>query len=283
MNDNKNGFTVAVASGKGGTGKTTISVNLAAVIKNVTLIDCDVEEPNCGLLLKPKQIETEQVTLKIPQIDRNLCDGCRKCSDVCEYNAIAVMGEKAFLIESLCHGCGACSYFCPQKAIEEIDKQVGFIESGKVGDIELITGKMDIGQTLSPHIIRHVRKKNPGRNITIIDAPPGTSCPVIHAVYGADFVLLVTEPTPFGLNDLKLSVGLLREMEIPFGVVINRDGLGDSGTEDYCIAEKIPLLMKIPFDRKIARIYSEGKLLINEFPEYRERFTELFNNVRNLA
>ncbi len=276
---------IAVASGKGGTGKTTVSVNLALSLPNVQLIDCDVEEPNAAIFIDPVITETKEARVPVPRFDKNKCTFCGKCSDVCEYNAIAVLprsqareGNSIFLPD-LCHGCGACEYFCPAGAISETYRPIGVIEFGDRDTLQFIHGKLNIGKTMSPPLIRQVKQfMNPTRTV-ILDSPPGTSCPVITAVEGADFCVLVTEPTPFGLNDLQLAVETLRKLRIPFGVVINRSDLGEEKTERYCSAEEIPVLMKIPFSEKIAESYSRGEPIIMAFPEYKDLFQQLYQNI----
>lgn len=276
---------LSIASGKGGTGKTTIAVNLALSFENnqpVQFLDCDVEEPNAHFFLKPQFLSNHEVSIPIPEIDKEKCTYCGKCAEVCAYNALAVLKNKVLVFPELCHGCGGCSLLCPEKAIKERGQRIGIIEFGSAGNIQFIHGKLDIGQAMSPPLIRKIKKYKNSTRLVIIDAPPGTSCPVIEAVKGSDFSLLVTEPTPFGLNDLKLSVETLREMNIPFGVVINRAGIGDSGVEDYCQKENIPLLMILPMDRNIAVAYSEGKSIIETQPAYREKFLELFERIQEL-
>jgi len=242
----------------------------------------DVEEPNAHFFLKPQFLSNQEVSIPIPEIDKEKCTYCGKCAEVCAYNALAVLKNKVLVFPELCHGCGGCSLLCPEKAIKERGQRIGIIEFGLAGNIQFIHGKLDVGQAMSPPIIRKIKKYKNSTRLVIIDAPPGTSCPVIEAVKGSDFSLLVTEPTPFGLNDLKLSVETLREMNIPFGVMINRAGIGDSGVEDYCQKEGIPLLMILPMDRDIAVAYSEGKSIIETQPAYREKFFELFERIQEL-
>jgi MinD superfamily P-loop ATPase len=276
---------LSIASGKGGTGKTTIAVNLALSFENnqpVQFLDCDVEEPNAHFFLKPQFLSNQEVSIPIPEIDKEKCTYCGKCAEVCAYNALAVLKNKVLVFPELCHGCGGCSLLCPEKAIRERGQRIGIIEFGSAGNIQFIHGKLDIGQAMSPPLIREIKKYKNSTRLVIIDAPPGTSCPVTEAVKGSDFSLLVTEPTPFGLNDLKLSAETLREMNIPFGVMINRAGIGDSGVEDYCQKENIPLLMTLPMDRNIAVAYSEGKSIIETQPAYREKFLELFERIQEL-
>ena len=272
---------IAIASGKGGTGKTTIATNLALSIDSgVQLLDCDVEEPNSHIFLRPEIKQVKPVSIPVPKIDESKCNFCGKCAQVCAYNAIAVLKDTVLTFPALCHGCGACSLLCPQKAITEVDKEIGVVEIGVSGKIQFIHGKLNIGEAMAPPLIRAVKEHiNPTRT-AIIDAPPGTSCPVIESIKDSDFCILVTEPTPFGLNDLTLAVEVLRKIKIPFGVVINRSDLGDGKTDNYCSKENIPILMKIPFKREIASAYSKGMLIVEALPEYKKDFQELFYKIR---
>ncbi|GAH15023.1 unnamed protein product, partial [marine sediment metagenome] len=218
----------------------------------------DVEEPNAYFFLKPELSQKIPVSIPVPEINEKKCDFCGKCAEICEYNALAVLKDTVLVFAELCHGCGGCTLLCPKKAITEKDRQIGIMEIGSTGKITFIHGKLNIGEAMSPPLIRAVKKQiNPSETV-IIDAPPGTSCPVIESVKGSDFSLLVTEPTPFGLNDLKLAVETLKQMNIPHGVVLNRAGVGDNKVKNYCNRENIPILMEIPMDRKIAEAYSEG-------------------------
>ncbi|MBU2045012.1 MAG: ATP-binding protein [Candidatus Omnitrophica bacterium] len=280
---------ISVASGKGGTGKTTIAVNLALSIKGeVQFLDCDVEEPNAHIFLKPEITETKKVYIPVPEIDQNKCNYCGKCREVCVYNAIAVIkgtvDKKGSILvfSNLCHGCGSCSYFCPESAIKEVNKEIGEIEIGTAGAIQFIHGRLNIGEAMVPPVIRQIKKHiNPTRTV-VIDAPPGTSCPVVETIKRSDFCVLVTEPTPFGLNDLMLAVEVLRKLKVPFGIVINRSDLGNEKTDEYCEKEDIPILMRIPFKKEIAVAYSKGEPIVKTFPEYRKDFEELFNKIKGL-
>ncbi len=276
---------LSVASGKGGTGKTTVAVNLALSLEDlhsVQFLDCDVEEPNAHFFLKPHILQSRPVFLPIPEIVEEKCTYCGKCAEVCAYNAIAVLKDNVLVFPELCHGCGGCSLLCPEQAIKEKGQRIGIMEFGAANGLQFIHGKLDIGQAMSPPLIREVKKHMNLTRTIIIDAAPGTSCPVIEAVKGSDVSLLVTEPTPFGLNDLRLAVETLRELKIPFGIIINRSDIGDRQVQDYCLKENIPVLMTIPMDRNIAVAYSEGKTIIETQPAYKQKFLELFKKIQNL-
>ncbi|MCK4251536.1 ATP-binding protein, partial [candidate division WOR-3 bacterium] len=306
---------ISFASGKGGTGKTTVAINFALSLSQesnhpaIQFLDCDVEEPNAAIFLKPKFTETVSVGIPVPVVDLKKCTYCGKCAEVCAYNAIAVVNPAKYtqtkrnttnietsptsanqvkrnvlIFSELCHGCGGCKLLCPENAISETNREIGIMQIGKAGTIEFIHGKLNIGEPMAPPLIREIKQKAFGETVkrrngetnhqfTIIDVPPGTSCPVIEAVKGSDFSVLVTEPTPFGLHDLKLAVETLRKINIPFGVVINRDGIGDSKTDQYCKKENIPVLMRIPMDREIAIAYSNGIPLIKINTKYEAKFS----------
>jgi len=274
---------LAVASGKGGTGKTTVSLNLARMLNcEVQLLDCDVEEPNAHIFLKGDICETETVSIPVPQVDESLCDGCGECSQFCEYHAIVSFGGEPLVFPEMCHGCGGCAKVCPRKAIHEVDRPIGWVETIQAGNITLIQGRLDVGTVMVPPLIRAVKAHIQNGTHTILDAPPGTSCPVIATIRGADFVLLVTEPTPFGLHDLRLAVDMVRKVGIPFGVVVNRAGIGDQRVKVFCEAQGIPVLLEIPDDRRIAEAYSKGKLIVDALPEYGHFFRTLFENISDL-
>lgn len=274
---------LAVASGKGGTGKTTVSVNLARVFgSRVQLLDCDVEEPNSHLFLKGTLRDREIAAIRVPEVDESRCNACGECSRFCQYHAIALLGATPLIFPELCHGCGGCEKVCPRGAISEKDRRIGVVETVEVDDVTLIQGRLDVGVAMAPPLIRAVKSRLQGGVPAILDAPPGTSCPVIATIRGSDFVVLVTEPTPFGLHDLKLAVDMVKELGIPFGVVVNRVGIGDDRVHTFCGEKKIPVLLEIPDDRRIAEAYSRGDLVIDALPEYRSLFATLLWNIKEL-
>lgn len=268
---------IAIASGKGGTGKTTVAVSLALSLpqNGVQLLDCDVEAPNAHLFLHPNIQGREEVVILRPSIDETICDLCGRCAEVCQFNAIAVVGEKVLLFPELCHGCGGCTLACPPQAIEEVPHVIGVVEWGSVGEMAFAHGLLNPGDPMPPPIIRRLKARAQDGKMVILDASPGTSCPVVESLRGSDYCLLVTEPTPFGLHDLKLAVEVARELELPMGVVINRADIGDAGVDRYCQEEGLPILMRIPFDRRIAEAYSGGTPLVEAFPDYKLRFREI--------
>ena len=274
---------LSVASGKGGTGKTSVAVNMALSIEKVQLLDCDVEEPNAHLLLHPEISREEPVYLPVPVVNEELCDHCGKCGEFCQYNAIFVSPEKVLVFSELCHSCGGCAIVCPRKAIGEEQHRIGTLKYGSAGDLEVVYGELDVGEPMAVPVIREVKKQIKSDKIVILDSPPGTSCPVIETVKGSDFCVLVTEPTPFGLHDLKITVQVLKDMGIPFGVVVNRAGIGDKKVYECCEEKNIPILLEIPYQRKIAELYSRGIPFSLEMPEWKEKFQTLLNQVRKLA
>lgn len=290
---------ITVASGKGGTGKTTVATSLALAItanaqarveqsaqmRQVLLLDCDVEEPNAALFLKPNLTHQETVGILIPEVDYGKCTFCGRCAEVCVWHAIAVVGRRVLPFPQLCHGCGSCSLNCPEKAIHEVLYVMGKLESGWAGRVEFAQGTLDVGQAIAVPIIRQLKKRYLGgsgkrgecERVAILDASPGTSCPVVETMRDTDFVLMVTEPTPFGLHDLRLAVQVARdELGLPVGVLINRDGVGYAEVDEYCQAENIPILMRIPLERRIAKAISEGQALVEALPEYLPRFVALY-------
>ena len=274
---------ISIASGKGGTGKTTVATNLAYSLgSNVQLLDCDVEEPNAHLFINPSFEESETVYLPVPAVNEELCTYCGKCADICQFKAIAVVKENILVFEDLCHSCGGCWEVCPESAITQSGRELGVIRKGRSNGIDFIQGKLRVGEAMSPPLINKVRSLESPEKLTIIDAPPGTSCPVIASMKGADFVLLVTEPTPFGLHDLKLAVGAVHILNIPCGLVINRCDLGDNNVREYAHQIGLPILMEIPFDRQLAEAYSKGEMLVEAMPEWKDRFLGLHQKIEKL-
>lgn len=275
---------ISIASGKGGTGKTTVATNLALSIdSDVQILDCDVEEPNAHLFLRPSINETKTAYTSIPKVDEDKCTLCGKCAEICQFKAIIVIGETVLPFPELCHSCGGCMEVCPEKAINETYRELGVIEKGQRNGLNFVHGKLRVGEVMSPPLIRKVRSFTRPDLLTIIDAPPGTSCPVIAAMKGADFVLMVTEPTPFGLHDLKLAVEAIRILNIPCGLVINRSDMGDDQVKTYAEQENLPVLMEIPFDRRIAEAYSRGELIVEVMPEWKEKYSELYRRIERIA
>lgn len=274
---------IAIASGKGGTGKTTIATNLAYTLgqmaRQVQYIDCDVEEPNGHIFLKPVIENTEPVTVPVPQVDSEKCVNCGKCGELCQYSAIVCLRDSVLTFEQLCHSCGGCKMVCPTGAISEKPKIIGSLEIGRSGKIDFAQGRLEIGDVRTPALIKKLKQKIIGRAVSIIDAPPGTSCPVIEAVRDADFALLVTEPTPFGLNDLKLAVEMLRQLKLPFAVMINRSRPDEKMTNRYCEMENIEVIFELPDDRRIAEEYSVGQMIIQTLGEYKKPFEKLAKTI----
>ena len=272
---------ISVASGKGGTGKTTVATNLAlSVGADVRLLDCDVEQPNAHLFIHPVFDRTEIITTPVPEINAQKCTGCGKCGDLCEFKAITLVGDSILVFEELCHGCGGCMAICPEDAITEKGRELGVLEKGHCNGLEFIHGKLRIGEAMSPPLIKAVLAHADPVGLSIVDAPPGTSCPVIETMKPADFVLLVTEPTPFGFYDLKLAVEAVKTMDIPCGLVINRADAGDRKVHDYAEVENLPVLMEIPFERRIAEAYARGDMLVEVAPEWRAKFFDLYTRIK---
>jgi MinD superfamily P-loop ATPase len=276
---------ISVASGKGGTGKTLVATSLAISLKDtykVQLIDCDVEEPDDSIFIRHNVMQQEFVYVTNPSVDENLCTYCGKCAEICAFNAIAVIKNHILTFSNLCHGCGACAYLCPEGAITEINREMGVIETGTSGNLEFFQGMLTVGEAMATPVIDRVKEKADKEKVVIVDTPPGTSCPVVHSVMGSDFCLLVTEPTPFGLNDLALAVETVKKLGIESGIIINRSGDNDSVVESYCEEENIPVLMKIPLDTEIARLYSRGVTLAEGMPMWKEIFKTLFQKIQEI-
>jgi MinD superfamily P-loop ATPase len=275
---------ISIASGKGGTGKTTVAVNLAVSLESdVQLLDCDVEEPNAHLFIQPQIESVETIMTPVPEVDMQKCNLCGKCGDICQFKAIAVLGETVLTFPELCHSCRGCMAVCPEGAISETGRELGVIETGRRNSLVFVHGRLRVAEAMAPPLIRKVRERTLPDRLTIIDAPPGTSCPVIASMKGADFVLLVTEPTPFGLYDLQLAVGAVKILGIPCGLIINRSDMGDDRVKQYAETEQVPVLMEIPFDRKMAETYSRGELIVETLPEWKARFLDLYDAIDNIV
>ncbi len=280
---------ITVASGKGGTGKTTIATSLALTLvedgRPPIFLDADVEAPNAHLFLNPTFARRQDVAILIPQVDENKCTYCGKCAEVCQYHAIVLVGKKTLVFPQLCHGCGSCTLVCPEHAIIEAPEVIGVLERGPArSGIPFARGVLNIGEPMAVPVIRQLKKwaePEPGQ-VEILDASPGTSCPVVESMRGADFVLLVTEPTPFGLHDLRLALEVTRELNIPAGVVINRDGSGSAQMDEFCQAEGVPILMHVPFERAIAEGVACGRPLVEIHPEYAHRFRQMMIQITAL-
>lgn len=272
---------IAVASGKGGTGKTTISTNLALSIESTQLLDCDVEEPNANIFLKATIDSQENITVDTPSIDEDICDFCGKCADFCMYHALAVVPKKVLVFPELCHCCGGCALVCPKNAIRWKKRTIGTIDHGSCENIDFYQGVLNIGEVMAVPLLRALKKKIDSTKHVILDAPPGTSCPVVETIKGSDYCLLVTEPTLFGFHDLKLMVAVVRHTGIPFSVIINRDGIGDKKVEQYCKKENIPIILKIPQSDEIAHLYSQGIAFVEKMNEWRLKFNTLFQMIHD--
>jgi len=276
----KRALKIAVASGKGGTGKTLVAVNLALSVGADQLLDCDVEEPNIHIFLKPSETRSEKVELLVPVIDEEKCTYCRKCAEFCQYNALFVAGETAMVFKELCHSCGGCKIICPEEAITEKPRSIGEVFKGNAQGIELIYGELNIGEALAVPVISAVKQHAKKKGLVILDSPPGTACPLVESVMGTDYVILVTEPTPFGLHDLMIAVSVVKQLQIPLGVAVNFAGIGDRGVYEYCERRDIPIILEIPYDRHIAEYYSNGIPFTEEMPEWKPRFKQLLARIK---
>ena len=270
---------IAFASGKGGTGKTTVATNLAHVSsragRSTAYLDCDVEEPNGHIFLKPRFSKSTPVGVLIPKVDEDKCVHCGECGEICQYGAIVPLPHSVLVFAELCHGCGGCSLVCSTRAITEILCETGKVEVGQAGPIAFVHGLLKVGHPMSPPVIKAVRAAAPKADLVIVDAPPGTSCPVIESVRGCDFIVLVTEPTPFGLNDLRLAADMARALAIRCGVVVNRADAANTEVHQYCRASGVDVLAEIPDDRRIAEAYSRGELVCEALPEYEPLFASV--------
>lgn len=271
---------IAVLSGKGGTGKTTVSTNLSALNKNITLIDSDVEEPNASIFLKPIVTEEEIIFVEYPVIDSKKCTLCGKCGELCKFNAIIPAKNTVLVFKESCHSCGGCELVCPTGAITYEKREIGKVIKGKtIFDNYMEYGLLNVGELSGVNIIKTLKDNIEDKDLVIIDSPPGTSCATVAAVEDSDFAIVVTEPTPFGVSDMKMVVEMLREMKIPFGVFVNKADIGDMEVYDYCREEKIEILGEIPFDKDIATYYSKGEVFSNFMPHYKEVFENLLQAV----
>jgi len=272
---------IAVLSGKGGTGKTTVSAGLAAAIGKCQYIDCDVEEPNGALFLHPQIASVSPVEVTVPVVDASKCNSCGRCAGVCQFHAISVVKRKVLMFHELCHHCGACSIACPQNAISETNREIGVVESDEAA--LFIQGRLHIGEPITIPIIQELKLRMRDDVPAILDCSPGASCTVVQTITGCDYCILVTEPTPFGLHDLKIAVALVRRMDIPFGVVINKAMDGNERMQQYCYDQEITVLMEIPFSRKIAKNYSRGILPVQDCREWQDRFVSLYKAIEGGA
>jgi MinD superfamily P-loop ATPase len=274
---------ISIASGKGGTGKTLVATSLAISIigeEKVQLLDCDVEEPNDHLFLRPVITASEPVCIPIPKVDYARCTFCGDCARVCAYKAIAVVPKSVLIFDQLCHGCGACSYLCPENAITEEGREIGVVESGHAKGIKFVQGRLTVGEAMAVPVIRRVKEKIKRNMTALLDVSPGTSCPVVEAIKDTDYCLLVTEPTPFGLHDLELAVETARQLGISCGVIVNRAVEGETRVHEYCEREGIPILLEIPLDREIAYLYSNGITLAEGKPQWQKEFKGLYAKIK---
>ncbi|MBN1289157.1 MAG: ATP-binding protein [Actinobacteria bacterium] len=276
---------ISVASGKGGTGKTTVSTNLAwtaARSEPVVFIDCDVEEPDSHFYLKPGWKEESEVKVKVPSVDSGCCDGCGACADFCRFNALAAIKGDVLVFAELCHSCGGCKTVCPGDCIDMVDRKIGIVKSGRNGDISIKQGLLDIGEPMAIPVIDSL-KSNIGDGLTIIDCPPGTGCPMIETVTGTDYCVMVTEPSPFGLHDLSLAHEVAEEIGVPHGVVINKSSEYDSLIDEFCLKSDIPVIGRIPFSMEMAVICSRGDLAVEADPVMKTRFEDILKEVKSFA
>jgi len=276
----ENSMKIAVLSGKGGTGKTLVSVNLASAAKESIYIDCDVEEPNGYLFLKPKDIETKKISIKIPSVDEKVCNGCRKCIDLCKFNALALIINKLIVFEDVCHSCGGCVLLCPQKALSEKEKIIGEVQKGVSGNVAVITGILNTGEKSGSPIIKKLLNEIPkGTDFTFIDCPPGSACIVMESVKDADYCILVAEPTLFGVHNLNMVYELVRLFDKPHGVILNKCLEGENPAEKFCLEKDIKILGWIPFDQELGKLNSNALIAVREKQTYRDMFASLLHTV----
>jgi MinD superfamily P-loop ATPase len=276
---------VSIASGKGGTGKTLVATSLASSLSNgkTVLADCDVEEPNAYLFFPDRElVEKNSFSVSIPVVDEEKCNNCGECAKFCAYHALAVFPSQVLVFPELCAGCGGCVLACPEKAISEGLRPIGTIYQARNGSMDMIWGELNLGEARVTPLIRGVLERSRGERM-IVDCPPGTSCPMVEAVRGSDFCLLVTEPTPFGLYDLDIALKVLRTLNIPHGVLINKSGIGDRSMYKYLQEREVPLLMEIPMSRRIAELYSRGTIFVSEMPEWKEKFRMLWDEIGEMV
>jgi len=270
---------LVVASGKGGTGKTTVAVNLALSGPGALLLDCDVEEPDGHLFVGTEGELVEDVTLPVARVDKSRCTLCGDCARACQYNAIAVLPEHVMVFDQLCHGCGACSIVCPEDAIFEEARRIGELRRGNGGSVDMMWGVLDVGEAMATPVIRRLKEVAGDDGFQVLDAPPGTACPVVETIRGADYCVLVTEPTPFGRYDLSLAVELLEELRVPCGIIVNRDRDDGGALDSYLREQGLEVLMRIPDSLDIARLYAQGIPFTEVMPRWRQRFRQLFENL----
>ena len=273
---------IVVASGKGGTGKTSIAINLALSTGANQYLDCDVEEPNAHIFLKGKETSQIPVEILVPVIDKSKCTFCGECSRFCQYNALFVVGDTAMVFPELCHSCGGCSIVCPEGAISEVRRNIATIHKLQINDMELVYGNLNVGEPLAVPVISAVKDQTISEGLVILDAPPGTACPVVESISNADVCIMVTEPTPFGLHDLEIATEVVTQLDVPVGVVVNFAGIGDRAVYDFCEKQGIPVLMEVPYDRRIAELYSKGIPFSTEITEWQPKFQELLEKTKAL-
>ncbi len=282
-------LSISIAAGKGGTGKTLVATSLALALNDdypgeVQIIDCDVEEPNAHLLLQPEIIEEAAVHVLVPEVNLELCTRCGECAKACQFSAIAVIRQAVLTFYDLCAGCGACAYVCPVGAITEVQRQVGVVRAGCVGgQIDFVAGCLNVGDQRATPVTKAVKERISPKRISILDAPPGTACPMQETVEDTDYCILVTEPTPFGRSNLQDAVDTCERLGVPCGVIINRDGIGNQGVDDYCAAEGIEILMRIPQRREIAEAYSRGETLAEARPQWRDDLVEMYKRIEEIV